>query len=86
MELSEIKNYLRIDFDDDDELLKSLQDTAISICESVVRDESLVDCPNLESAILYVIATLYENREQADQQKMMLNLRALLFTHRKAAF
>lgn len=86
MELAEIKNYLRVDFDDDDELLKTLHDSAISICESVLREGSLEDCPNAKAAILYVIATQYENREQTDHEKMMLNLRALLFTDRKAAF
>lgn len=86
MELDQIKTWLRIDFDDDDELLTSLHHSAVSIIESALRTDSLEGIENADSAVLYVISTLYEKREEADMHEMTLNIRALLFTDRKAAF
>ena len=42
--------------------------------------------PEIEIAVLYAIAYLYEHREEADHHALMSNLRSLLGGDRKEAF
>ena len=70
--LDEVKQYLRIDFDDD--VLRT--DDA----------ESVYDLPNGKTAVLYTIAVLYDQRTDADLHMLTLTLRAFLFGDRKPAF
>ena len=39
--LKEVKNYLRIDFDDDDKLIYQLIDTAQKLCMEIVRTDDI---------------------------------------------
>ena len=88
--LEETKGYLRVDFDDDDELIESF----IASAEQLVADVARVEVSELSTgysekfriAALYATAYLYEHREEADHKKLMLDLRAILEGMRKAAF
>ena len=88
--LSEIKQYLRVSYNDDDALLEQLLATAEDLCMAVARMEG--DAPvevgvkQLRVGILYAVAYLYEHREEADHHELMLTLRSFLFEIRKAAF
>lgn len=88
--LSEVKNYLRIDFEDDDALLLSLIQTAEQLCASVARMDvdslSSVGGENIHTAVLYTVAYLYEHREEADHHELTITLRSLLFGIRKEGF
>ena len=78
--LDEAKEYLRVDFDDDNSLL----------CMDIVRieDEAAFEENYKEAriAVLYTIGYLYEHREEADHHALTLTLRSLLFGMRKEAF
>ena len=52
----------------------------------VNSEEDLSKNPNGKIAVLYMIAYLYEHREEADYAELNLTLRALLFGMRKAEF
>lgn len=87
--LEEMKNYLRVDFDDDDVLIEALITAATRICMDILRTESsdeLSTCENAKAAILYTAAYLYEHREEADHHALTLTLRSLLFGARKEVF
>ena len=87
--LEEMKNYLRVDFDDDDALIESMVRASEKICMDVARMDSaeeFYDVENAKVAVLYAAAYLYEHREEADHHAMMLTLRALLSGSRKEAF
>ena len=88
--LEEAKQYLRVDFDDEDTLITHLIQTAQRLCMSIVRedDEEAFEQNYLEAriAILYSIGYLYEHREEADHHALTLTLRSLLFGVRKEAF
>ena len=88
--LSEIKQYLRVSFDDDDALLEQLLTTAQELCLAVARlpdAEAVTASTNqLRIGILYAVAYLYEHREEADHHALTLTLRSLLFGIREAAF
>ena len=87
--LEEAKSYLRVDFDDEDEMINSLIQSSIKHSMDVARvggEEELSKNPNGKIAVLYMTAYLYEHREEADYSELNLTLRALLFGMRKAEF
>ena len=87
--LEEMKNYLRVDYDDDDALIESMARASEKICMDIIRTDDrgvLKKDENAKTAVLYATAYLYEHREEADHHAMMLTLRALLSGSRKEAF
>lgn len=87
--LEEVKQYLRVDFDDDDQLIKVLVASSDRICRNILRCSKSKDLsrePQFKIAMLFSIGFLYENREKADHQSLNATLRALLFGIRKEVF
>lgn len=86
--LDELKGYLRIDANDDDDLLSDLITVAEATCAGILRVDTLegVEAGNLKIAVLYAATYLYEHREEASHNKMNLTLRALLFADRSDEF
>ena len=84
--LQEVKQYLRIDFEDDDPLLLSLIFTAKQLVMDVGRmcETQLAENEDVvRTAMLYTVSYLYENRNTADFSKLTLTLRAMLFAQRE---
>lgn len=87
--VEEMKNYLRVDFEDDDELLPGIIAQAQKICMDVTRmtDEAEFEKkPEVKIAVMYAAAYLYEHREEADHHTLVLDLRGLLFGVRQEVF
>ena len=87
--LEEMKQYLRIDFDDDDSLIGELIAGAEKLCMDVARKETKEELYALENgrlSVYYAVAYLYEHREEADHHQMLLTLRALLFSSHEGGF
>lgn len=87
--LEEMKQYLRVDFPDDDSLIEYLISSAEKICMDIMRTEdanTLTSEQNAKTAVLYTVAYLYEHREDADHHALMITLRALLFGSRREGF
>ncbi|WNX86034.1 head-tail connector protein [Agathobaculum sp. NTUH-O15-33] len=87
--LEEMKQYLRVDFPDDDSLIEYLLSSAEKICMDIMRTDdanALQSEPNAKTGVLYTVAYLYEHREDADYHALMITLRALLFGSRREGF
>ena len=87
--LEEMKNYLRVDYDDDDALLEGIIVQSQQICMDVARFSDFEDFekqPVSKIAVMYVVAYLYEHREDADHRALTVGLRALLFGIREPGF
>lgn len=86
--LEEAKKYLRVDANDEDDVIQQELDAAESLVASVLRRDSLED----ESSSIFVVAVLYalaylnEHREEADHHALTITLRNLLFGERDARF
>ncbi len=85
IDLEEMKAYLRVDGDEEDGLIEKLMETAERLAKDVARDDNL-NTATMRMAMLYATAYLYEHREEADHNDLLLSLRALLMGERKAAF
>ena len=84
--LKEAKNYLRVDYEEDDKLIQNLLFTSKQLVMDVGRmDESELaeNEDTVRTAMLFALAYLYENRSSPDYQKLTLNLRSILFAQRE---
>ena len=87
--LAAVKQYLRVDTDDEDDLLMHFTETAEQICTALLRVKKLSkveDQAIVRVAVLYAVSSLYEHREEADHRGLALTLRSLLFGVRKEDF
>ena len=86
--LDEMKGYLRVDFDDDDELIQHFIIAGENLCADIARVsvEELSEIPSSKIAVMYAVAYLYEHREDADHHALTISLRSLLFGSRREVF
>lgn len=84
--LKEAKNYLRVDYDEDDRLIQNLLLTAKNLVMDVGRMDEDAFARNedtVRTGMLFALGYLYENRSNPDYQKLTLNLRSILFAQRE---
>ena len=87
--LEEMKQYLRVDFEDDDALIEYLLKASEKRCMDVARLDERAEFRALDNAkisVMYAVAYQYEHREDANLNDLNISLRALLFGDRKAGF
>ena len=84
--LKEAKNYLRVDYDEDDKLIQNLLSTSKQLVMDVGRmseEDFSVNEDTERTAMLFALGYLYENRSNPDYKKLTLNLRSILFAQRE---
>ena len=89
LSVDEMKNYLRVDYEDDDALLKQMISSAEKTCMDILRlddEDDLYEIENGKLAVMFTVAYLYEHREEANHSELNLTLRALLFGSREVQF
>ena len=94
--LSETKNFLRVDDEEDEALITSLIITAKVLIEDIIRDtiDTYDNVPEpIKQAALILVGTLYEERQVSKNDKEGLSLkdtldlvRRMLFAYRKDKF
>ena len=86
--LDEAKQYLRVDSDDEDDLITKEISAAEKLVAEVIRKDDLtgIDSPLVWVAVLYALAYLNEHREEADHLKLTITLRDMLFGEREPRF
>ena len=87
--LPKAKEYLRIDTDAEDDIVRKLLRAAESLCMDVARmnEDEFKSCGAIaKTAVLYALAYFYEHRDEADHKALTLTLRALLMGVRKEGF
>ena len=86
--LEEMKKYLRVDFEDDDELIEKFILIGQSLCADIARlsVDELGAIPSSKIAVMYAVAYLYEHREDANHHQLTISLRSLLEGVRRSVF
>ncbi|MFI3201890.1 MAG: head-tail connector protein [Eubacteriales bacterium] len=89
LSLKETKQYLRVEFEEEDALIKELIKSAQKLCLSMIRSDDIRKWKQdhtMKIAMLYCVAYLYEHREKANHKELNETLRALLFGCREEIF
>ena len=84
--LKEAKNYLRVDYEEDDKLIQNLLSTSKQLVIDVGRmseEDFSVNEDTVRTTMLFALGYLYENRSNPDYHKLTLNLRSILFAQRE---
>ena len=87
--LPKAKEYLRIDTDAEDKIVRKLLRAAEKLCMDVARlePEEFKACGAIgKTAVLYTVGYLYEHRDDADHKALTLTLRSLLMGIRREGF
>lgn len=86
--LEEMKQYLRVDFEDDDSFITNALHSAEDLCADIARlsVEEFSETQTAKIAVMYAVAYLYEHREDADHHALTLSLRSLLEGVRRSRF
>ena len=87
--VDEVKQYLRVEYSEDDSLIEGMIAAAKKQCMDILRtddEEELEAAANGKLAVLFTVAYLYEHREEADHHALNLTLRELLFGSREVSF
>ena len=89
--LEEAKVYLKVDSTADDEIIADCLEKAHALCQAVSRlnDEDFSKEEHsaaIKMAVLYATGYLYQNREGANHQELVITLRALLMDIREEVF
>lgn len=61
--LEEVKNYLRVTYDDDDELLKMLISAADEYLKAAIHEKYDSELSRSKLLVMLVVSDLYDNRE-----------------------
>jgi len=84
--LKEVKLYLRLEGDEENALITDFILTSQEICEGVLRYPltNFGTIPEtVKQAVLYLVANMYEKREEVDMKEVLSVVTRLLFSHRK---
>ena len=87
--VAEVKHSLRLETDEDDDLIEDLIATSEKLVMDILRiteTEDLTCVSAAKVAALYAAGYLYENRTEANHNRLNLTLRALLFGDRGDVF
>jgi uncharacterized phage protein (predicted DNA packaging) len=84
--MDELKQFLRIDGDDEDKTLEGIEKTAEALARSITRTDGRESKDIFRMAVLYACAYLYEHREEADYDTLTRMLRCILSPVRKEVF
>lgn len=87
--LEEVKQYLRVDSDDENTLITKFILTAEDLCEGILRyplSEFEVVPEAIKQAVLYAVANMYEHRETFEARLVIDTMINLLFSYRRESW
>lgn len=86
--LAEAKKYLRVDYTDEDTLIRKFIRTGSELVKDTLRisEEDFEVTATVRVAVLFAVAYFFEHREDADMDELTRSLRYMLSTEREAAF
>lgn len=87
--LKKMKEYLKVDYGDDDAVIRDMEGAAERMVMDIMRVDTLESFKKdhyIKTAVMYATAYLYEHREDADHHALTLTLRSLLFGNRREVF
>lgn len=83
--LAEAKEYLKVEYDDEDTLIESLIQSAEDLCADILRKE-VTEYETVRVAVLFAVSYLYDSRGNTDMDELIRMLKAILSSKREVEF
>lgn len=83
--LAEAKEYLKVEYDDEDTLIESLIQSAEDLCADILRKE-VTEYETVRVAVLFAVSYLYDSRGNTDMEELIRMLKAILSSKREVEF
>lgn len=83
--LEEAKAYLKIEYDEEDDLLLSLIASAEDLCATILRKD-LPEDYTVRVAVLYAVSYLFDSRGETNMTDLIGMLKAILSGKREEVF
>lgn len=83
--LEEAKAYLKIEYDEEDDLLLSLIASAEDLCATILRKD-LPEDDTVRVAVLYAVSYLFDSRGETNMTDLIGMLKAILSGKREEVF
>lgn len=83
--LAEAKEYLKVEYDDEDTLIESLIQSAEDLCTDILRKE-VTEYETVRVAVLFAVSYLYDSRGNTDMDELIRMLKAILSSKREVEF
>lgn len=84
--LEEAKEYLKVEYEEEDSLVLTLLTTAEGLVEDILRTSPQTEDAVVRTAILYAVSVLFENRGTPEAADLVPVLKNLLSGRREAVF
>lgn len=85
--LEEAKEYLKVEYEDEDTLIQTLIDSSEILCRDIIRRDILPENVTVKTAILYAVGVMFENRGTNEEtEKMIPTLKNILSSNREEVF
>lgn len=84
--LEEAKEYLKVEYEDEDRLVLTLLTTAEGLVEDILRTSPQTEDAVVRTAVLYAVGVLFENRGTPEAADLVPVLKNLLSGRREAVF
>lgn len=59
--LEEAKEYLKVEYEDEDTLIQTLIDSSEILCRDIIRRDILPENAAVKTAVLYAVGVMFEN-------------------------
>lgn len=84
---SEAKEYLKVEYEDEDTLIQTLIDSSEILCRDIIRRDILPENAAVKTAVLYAVGVMFENRGTNEEtEKMIPTLKNILSSNREEVF
>ena len=85
--LEEAKEYLKVEYEDEDTLIQTLIDSSEILCRDIIRRDILPEDAAVKTAVLYAVGVMFENRGTNEEtEKMIPTLKNILSSNREEVF
>ena len=85
--LEEAKEYLKVEYEDEDTLIQTLIDSSEILCRDIIRRDILPEDAAVKTAVLYAVGVMFENRGTNEgTEKMIPTLKNILSSNREEVF
>lgn len=84
--LEEAKEYLKVEYEDEDTLIQTLIDSSEILCRDIIRRDILPENAAVKTAVLYAVGVMFETVARMKKRKNDSYIENILSSNREEVF